>query len=279
MQHILLLPNRDKDPDYRVTLRAAELLHRKNAVLYAESIHTPLENQYGIRLFDADRFPSEIEAAIVFGGDGSILDASSIALAHKIPLLGVNMGRLGYLADLEVEKLPLLERLLTDEYTVRTIHTFRVTIGGKRLRRYAVNEVAVTRGNRMHIADIELSVDGGRIAYRADGLVLATPTGSTAYSLSAGGAVIDPALDLVTVTPICPHSFFSRSLVFSGTAPLSVSNTNDRGEQLLVTIDGRYGRILPAGSTLTVEKSKKQLKIIHLTNRSFIQVLKEKMSL
>ncbi len=279
MQHILLLPNRDKDPDYRVTLSAAEFLAENGAFLYAEEKHACLRGKSGIRLFAEGDFPRDIECAIVFGGDGSILDASTVALTHNIPLLGVNMGRLGYLADLEVEALPLLKKLITNEYYLRQIHVFRVKIGDKRLRRYAVNEVAVTRGNRMHIADIELSVDGGRIAYRADGIILATPTGSTAYSLSAGGAVIDPSLDLMTVTPICPHSFFSRSLVFSGEKPLSVTNTNDRDEELLVTVDGRYGKTLQAGETLTVEKARKQLKIIQLTERSFIQVLKEKMCL
>ncbi len=279
MKHILLLPNREKDPEYRVTLKAAEILYKGGACLYAEDAHTALFTQFGIRPLSLKNEKAPLDFGIVFGGDGSILDASALALRLNMPLLGVNMGRLGYLADLETSQLPLLNKLLNDEYRVRALHVFSVRIGENRLRRKAVNEVTVSRGNRFRIADMELSVDGGSMSYRADGLILATPTGSTAYSLSAGGAVIDPSLDLLTVTPICPHSFFSRSLIFSGETTVSVKNTNEKNERLWVTVDGREGHPLPAGEALTVIKSRKRLKIIQLTDRPFIRVLQEKMSL
>ena len=279
MKHILLLPNAYRDASYRVTLSAAEILYQNGAVLYAEDCHTALDGVCGIRLFPKEDFPKEIECAVVFGGDGSILDASALALTHHIPLLGVNMGHLGYLAGLEKDGISLLKKLLSNAFVIREIQVYAVTVGNKTLERYAVNEVTISRGNCFRIADMELSVDGGSITYRADGLIVATPTGSTAYSLSAGGAVIDPSLDLLSVTPICPHSFFSRTIIFSGETTVSVKNKSQTGEPLLVTVDGRKGAKLSQNESVTVRRAEESLQLIQLCERPFIQVLKEKMSL
>ncbi len=280
MKHIVLMPNTDKDGDYAVTLRAAEVLYRSGAVLYIEESHATLAGRFGIRPYEKKHFPKEAEGMIVFGGDGSILDAADIALRHNIPLLGVNMGRLGYLAELEVTDVDRLSLLLADTYAVRHLQVFSVLVGEKKVRsRYAVNEVTVSRGNLPHIADMRLHAGGGSLVYRADGLIIATPTGSTAYSLSAGGPVIDASLGLIAVTPICPHSFFARSVVFSSDTAVSVENMNTRGDTLSVSIDGREERVLRAGEKLTVKKAAKQLHVISLNKRPFLDVLKEKMCL
>lgn len=280
MKHIVLLPNTEKDSDYRVTILAAEILHRAGATVYAEERHAALRAVDGIVFYREDDFPKNAEGAIVFGGDGSMLDAARTAFLYDIPLLGVNMGRLGYLAEIEVSELDSLRKLVTDSYEVRNIQTLKVLVNGTQIsERHAVNEVVVSRGDLFHIADMKLSAGQDWLQYRADGLIIATPTGSTAYSLSAGGAVIDPALDLISVTPICPHSFFSRSLVFSGNTEITVQNMNTRGEKLKIAIDGRDGASLASGELLTVSKAEKPLKILTMSRRPFIELLKEKMSL
>lgn len=279
MKHIVLLPNTEKDSDYRVTILAAEVLKKAGAVIYAHEKHKALCFVSGVRFYSDEEFPKEAEGAIVFGGDGSILDAAHIAFQHDIPLLGVNLGRLGYLTEVEVSDVDSLEKLVTDDYDIRNVRTLEVLLDGVLIsERLAVNEVVVSRGDLFHIADMKLSAGNDWLQYRADGLIIATPTGSTAYSLSAGGAVIDPSLDVLSVTPICPHSFFSRSIVFSGDTEIKVQNMNTRGEDLTVAIDGREGATLSSGRTLTVRKAKRGLKVITLSPRPFIELLKKKMS-
>jgi len=279
MKHIVLLPNTEKDSDYRVTILAAEVLKKAGAVIYAHEKHKALCFVSDVRFYSDAEFPKEAEGAIVFGGDGSILDAAHIAFQHDIPLLGVNLGRLGYLTEVEVSDIDSLEKLISDDYDIRNVRTLEVLLDGKLVsERFAVNEVVVSRGDLFHIADMKLSAGNDWLQYRADGLIIATPTGSTAYSLSAGGAVIDPSLDVISVTPICPHSFFSRSIVFSGDTEIKVQNMNTRGEDLTVAIDGREGATLSSGKTLTVRTAKKGLKVITLSPRPFIELLKKKMS-
>lgn len=279
MKHILLMPNTEKDGDYSVTLNAAAVLHRAGATLYAEETHEKILGKYGIIAYSAAHIPEEIEGILVFGGDGSILNAATTALSKNIPLLGINMGHLGYLADLEIPHISEIARLVNDDYETRMVHVLRFAIDGKMTDAYAVNEITVSRGELPYIAEMELVADSGSVSYRADGLIIATPTGSTAYSLSAGGPVIDASLDLVTVTPICPHSFFARSIVFPVNAALTVYNRNARLGALSVAVDGRRTFSLPANASLTVEKAEKALMVLSLKKRRFLDVLKEKMSL
>lgn len=280
MKHILLIPNIEKDPNYAVTLAAIAVLRNAGAVLYADDMHISALGCHGVQSIScASGIPHAIEGIVVFGGDGSILHAAEIAINADIPLLGVNMGRLGYLADLEVKNIEDLARLVFDDYETRCVHALRFAIDGKPQDMLAINEITVSRGPLPYIADIELVAESGSISYRADGLIIATPTGSTAYSLSAGGPVIDADLDLMTVTPICPHSFFARSIVFSADSPLSVYNRSIRNGELTITVDGRDASVLPADSCLTIEKARTPLKILSLKKRRFLNVLKEKMCL
>lgn len=279
MKHILLMPNTEKDGDYSVTLTAAGILYEAGATLYAEETHEMILGKCGIIAYPAEHIPEEIEGILVFGGDGSILNAATTALSKNIPLLGINMGNLGYLADLEIPHIAEIARLVTDDYETRMVHVLRFAIDGEQKDVYAVNEITVSRGELPYIADIELIADSGSVSYRADGLIIATPTGSTAYSLSAGGPVIDAALDLMTVTPICPHSFFARSIVFPANSALTVYNRSTRLGALSVAVDGRRTFSLPANSSLTIEKAEKALQVLSLKKRRFLDVLKEKMSL
>ena len=214
MKHIVLMPNRQKDPDFALTREVIALLQREGAVLYTDQRYTELL-LLGVVGYSGS-LPSDAELILVLGGDGTILHAAAVALRHNLPLLGINLGRLGYLASLEPEEISLLSALFHGGYTEKERMTLDVTVrrAGEESHfdGYALNDVVIDGGGRL--ADISLYDGDCRIDYRADGLIVATPTGSTAYSLSAGGPVIDEGMEAICVTPICPRSFFSRSLLF-----------------------------------------------------------------
>ncbi len=280
MKHIVLMPNRQKDPGFSLTLRVIDILRRHGAVVYIEQEYTELLLAGAVG-YAKDRFPSAAEAILVLGGDGTILHAAAIALRHNIPLLGVNLGRLGYLASLEPEDVEMLGALCEDAYTEKRRMTLDVTLrrqdGDVHFDGYVLNDVVVSGGGRL--ADIGLYDGDDRLDYRADGLILATPTGSTAYSLSAGGAVLDEGMEAICVTPICPRSFFSRSLLFSPDAVLRIVNGGERVSSLRVTLDGDSDIFLEKGDELIVRRSTRALRILLLKPRSLLNVLRKKMNM
>ena len=202
----------------------------------AEKIFVP--EQYKERIFRARMHRSiytylpvsqiydNADLAIVIGGDGSMLECTRLAAPAGVPVLGINMGRVGYMTELEMDELELLDKVFSGEYTLDTRSMLSVVIksesGNVKFRAHALNEAVIANGAAARMVDIEL-YDGDELVtqYRADGLVIATPTGSTAYSLSAGGPIVDPKLSCLCVTPVCPHSLTARPLIFPDTAQLS----------------------------------------------------------
>ena len=202
----------------------------------------------------------DAEMAIVIGGDGSVLECMRHAAPEGVLVLRINMGRIGYMSELEPNELGLLDRLFEGEYTVderAMLSVERVSSSGQvRFRGEALNEAVISNGAAARIIDLELS-NGDEIVstYRADGLVVATPTGSTAYSLSAGGPIVDPRLSCFCVTPVCPHSLLARPLVFSDTAQLSVKNVCVREKVLHLTLDGRVTFDMYYGDSARIRRS------------------------
>ena len=171
-----------------------------------------------------DELFSMCDAAVTAGGDGTIIHAAKYAAVNNVPLIGVNVGRLGFAADLEPDDIGRLKKLVSGEYTTekRILLDVEVNKGNKTNHYLAVNDAVIARGQLSKIIDINLYLDDEWIAkYRADGLLFATPTGSTAYSLSAGGPVVAPQADCIIATPVCPHSLHSRSVLFEGSASLA----------------------------------------------------------
>ncbi|MBQ8415551.1 MAG: NAD(+)/NADH kinase [Clostridia bacterium] len=225
---------------------------------------------------------SEADILVVLGGDGSILEAARRAAHRGTPILGINLGRLGYMAELEMGDLALLDRLFTKEYTLEKRSMLRVELfAGNELRSfsYALNDAVISNGSVSRIIDLELSEGGNRVAtYRADGLIISTPTGSTAYSMSAGGSIVDPRVPCVCVTPVCPHSFTARPLIFADTAVLEVRNVCVREKMLYLTVDGRMNFELYRNQTVRISKSDMGTSLIRLKPCSFYKKLHQKMS-
>lgn len=217
---------------------------------------------------------AEAEMVIVLGGDGAMLDTARRVAAAGIPMLGINMGRVGYMSELEMDEIEMLSRVFEGKYRIDERAMLEADVitdkGNRKSCGLALNEATITNGNAARIVDLQLS-DGEELVYtyRADGLVIATPTGSTAYSLSAGGPIVDPKLACFCVTPICPHTFSARPLVFPDTADLRVKNICVREKVLKLTLDGRATYDLYYGDQVAIRRSALTAKLVRVREESF----------
>ncbi|MBQ6569912.1 MAG: NAD(+)/NADH kinase, partial [Clostridia bacterium] len=221
---------------------------------------------------------SSCDAVIVLGGDGTILRAAKRAAVFKIPVLGINFGRLGFLAGLEDISEESLKKLVEGQYSVESRMMLEAQIIGRDEKpRLVLNDAVVSRGTVSRILELHVSHNNKTVFdYRADGLIVSTPTGSTAYSLSAGGPVVDPSLSGIIMTPICPHSIFSRSVVFSGDSVLEIGCRGDVKDNTYLTIDGDGSYKLFAGDRVRVKKSEQKALFIRINDKNFYEVLNEK---
>lgn len=283
MKNIAVMLNSYKDPEYVRSRRILSQLQSLGAQIFLDISHKDKCSLQGIHYYEGN-LPSEAEMILVLGGDGSVLDAAVLALDADIPLLGINLGRLGYLAELEPNEPEPFERLIREDYSLREHMTFEVSLerGGEetKLSRSAVNDVVLSQiqGGGMSEIQMEDGV-GNQIGYLADGVIVATPLGSTAYSLSAGGPVIDASLSAFCVTPICAHSLFSRSVIFPPDYTITLRNNSSREADMQVTLDGGTPYLLSPGDCVKIKRSQRVLRMISLENHAVLGVLSRKMQL
>ncbi|MBR2926310.1 MAG: NAD(+)/NADH kinase [Clostridia bacterium] len=235
------------------------------------------------RFLPLESLYAEANILIVLGGDGSILEAARRAAQRGTPILGINLGRLGYMTELEMRNLDQLDALFEGNYGIENRSMLRVELlnaaGELRSFCYALNDAVISNGSVSRIIDLELCEGGTPVTtYRADGLIIATPTGSTAYSMSAGGAIVDPKVACFCVTPVCPHSFTARPLIFSDESVLEVRNICVREKMLYLTVDGRMNFELYRNQRVRILKSTLQTKLIRLHPSSFYGRLNQKLS-
>ncbi len=283
MRNIVLIPNAYKDPGYIYSRRIVTRLHRLGARVFLDAALRHHFSSRDIHYYSGE-FPSEVEMILVIGGDGSVLDAAVYAIGADLPILGINLGRVGYLAELEAHEAEALSRLISDEYEIKEHITLDVSLvrGGEEMHlvRSAVNDVVIGQGVGSGMSEILLDDGvGNQMTYIADGIIVATPLGSTAYSLSAGGPVIDASLAAFCVTPICAHSLFSRSVLFPPEYTITVRNSSAREGEMIVTVDGGEIYTLAPGDCVKVSRSEKILKMISLKNQSVLGILRRKMQL
>lgn len=224
-----------------------------------------------------------VDAVIVLGGDGTILESARRAAPFGVPVMGLNLGRLGYMAELEMSELDEIARIVSGDYKLETRSMLNIELldaqGEIRKSEYALNDAVLSNGTISRVVDLELYEGGSHIAnYRADGMIISTPTGSTAYSLAAGGAIVDPRLACFCVTPICPHSLLSRPLVFPDSACLEIKNVCRREKTLFLTVDGRVNYELVLGESVCITRSPLKTSFIRLKEESFYEKLRQKMN-
>ncbi len=220
----------------------------------------------------------------VLGGDGTILESARKAAPSNIPILGINLGRLGYMAELELDELDKLEMIVNGEYSIEKRMMIKVEVldkeGGEKLSAYALNDAVISNGSIARIIDLSLYEGGSLVSsYRSDGLIISTPTGSTAYSMSAGGAVVDPRVECICVTPICPHALGSRPIIFPKSAIIEVKNICQREKMIFLTLDGRLNQELSYGDTVRITESELSTSLIRIKNNCFYNQLRKKMNL
>jgi len=225
----------------------------------------------------------EADFTLVLGGDGAILRAARQMGHRQLPVLGVNLGRLGFLADLSVEALRLwLPKVLEGDYRVTRHVMFEMFEGpapGLETRgKLTLNDVSIFNGAPFHMLDMDLLIDGAPASrYAADGLIISTPVGSTAHSLSAGGPILGQELDAVVITPICPHGLGNTPLVESASRTFTV-RLNSGSDQATVVLDGQETLPLARGHSITIRKAPVQFQLIKVPGQGFYQTLREKLN-
>lgn len=273
MKKVVIIPNPQKD----VGLSVTEKLISRLASLGIEVL-VDCKLKIGAAACYTD-FPRDAELVIVVGGDGSVIDASRFAIEHDIPMLGVNLGRVGYLSEVDPNVLEVLDRLASGEYSIKEKMLLTVDTGlAKQGTVFAVNDVIVSHGEYLGISEFKLEDScGNSLEYRADGIIIATPQGSTAYSFSSGGPVLAHDVEGILVTPVCPHSFFNRSVLFNSAEVISVRNTG--AYAMNVAVDGRkYAELMP-GEVCKVSCAARRIKMLTFSENKMFTELFKKMSI
>ena len=221
------------------------------------------------------------DIVVVLGGDGTIMESARQAALRNTPVLGINLGRLGYLAELEMSELDLLDKVMAGDYRIDRRTMLNATIIGPNQKEkqsgYALNDAVISNGFVSRIIDLQLSEDGSLInTYRADGLIISTPTGSTAYSMSAGGPVADPRISCFCVTPICPQMLSARPILFPDDAILEVKHVCRREKVLYLTLDGKINFEVMRNDVVRITKSDLAASIIRVKQQSFYDKLRQK---
>jgi NAD+ kinase len=231
-----------------------------------------------------DALALETDVVMAFGGDGTLLDAARAVVhsAGDAALIGINLGHLGFLTDVgRADMTSALEAILAGRTRVETrlmIEGLVRRAGGTTATRLALNDIVITRGALSRMVEMDISVDGQFVCHvKADGLIVATPTGSTAYNLSAGGPIVHPSLDALVLTPIAPHTLSQRPIVLPAAARIEVRPTDEPAAERVVTFDGQFAVPVTPGDTVHIERAPRLLRLLHTTARTHFDMLREKL--
>ncbi|MFH2013081.1 MAG: NAD(+)/NADH kinase [Pseudomonadota bacterium] len=231
--------------------------------------------------YDLAKIPSLVDMIIVLGGDGTLLSVARAIGNRNVPILGVNLGGLGFLTAITLDELyPVLESVIRGDYKLSNRTALKVSLHrkGKKVDECRVlNDAVINKGALARIIDLEISIDGKYLTtFKADGLIICTPTGSTAYSLSAGGPIVYPPLHSVIITPICPHTLTNRPLILPDNVTIEVI-LNSSNEDVFLTLDGQVGFAFDTDSMLEIKKAKSRIHLIEPLHKNYFEVLRAKL--
>ena len=281
MKNIAVIPNDLRDIDLAETKKIIEILRGYKANIFAEKKFAS-RLAGGINFGTTEQILREADAAVVLGGDGTILGIAPQAAVFGVPIIGINLGNLGFLSQAEKGDYSIFKHLFNDDYSVTSCMMLDAVIvkhGVEGERFLALNEIVAAAGGASKMINVTAAVNGTNIgSYSADGLIVAPAVGSTAYSLSAGGAVLHPDLDAMIITPICPHTLKARSMVVPGNDEIWISPAKPYRSEMTVMVDGETRGILENDEFIKITKSKYRTRLIKPTERNFFDVLREKLS-
>ena len=280
---IILFTNVRRDAGFVMTRRVGEMLRKcgKSAVICPvfDDNTIPYVPPPDIEMAKIENELSSAEMIITFGGDGTILRAARSATYYGVPILGINLGGKGFIAELEAADIGLINKAVTYGYEIenRMMLDVEVMRGDKTIcRDFALNDIVVKGDNK--VIDLTLSGDGQRIShFSGDGAVIATPTGSTAYSMAAGGPIVEPAAHNIIITPICAHTLEAKSFVLISDRRVSVEISYRKHNPAYMSVDGGEHRGINCGDIINVCKSAKYTRLVRLSNRSFYKKVSEKL--
>lgn len=283
LNKVILTPNPYRDKNFQ-TVRAALAVLQEAGVDARVCLPFEVDHTYDLpRDIHFSRLDRELPTAsmvICFGGDGTILHMAKAATRHNIPILGVNIGTMGFMAELESSELYQLKRIATGDYTIDHRMMLDISVFRDRDIIYhdiCLNDVVITKGAVARIVHLSVKCDGVQaMECGGDGVIIATPTGSTAYSLSAGGPIVEPEAHSILVTPICAHDVASRCVVASDQRVITVSLTKNARRNAYLSVDGGKALRMNVGDTATVKKSNLMTKLVRLKDRSFYDVINMK---
>ncbi len=279
----VIIPNLTRANCYSITKEVCMQLDKSGIEYYFDDSYAQkLEFVNKSRFLNIDSVLPKSDLVISVGGDGSILNASKKAVKYDVPVLGVNAGNLAYLMGIENDELFLLDRLTGKDYTVeeRIMLDVKTYMGDNLIfSSECLNDAVFARGMRLQLTELSLFCDGKHVNdYKTDGIIISTPTGSTAYNLSAGGPVAQPDVELIMMTPICPHSLTARTILFNVNSTLTVIKPEDSKRELLLSCDGDEAFNLPSGSRTIVAGSEKKARFIKIKDDSFTDILNAKLN-
>jgi NAD+ kinase len=276
---VLLEPNRTKDLCYRVTAQAAQILHEAGAKVFVAEPEAKECLPDFVELLKGDL--SGFSAVVAFGGDGTLLSAAHRAADFGVPLVGVNLGTVGFLTEVEPKDIGLLVRLTTGAYSLEERMMLSILLYREDKVIYetnALNDCIVSRGGTPRSIPLVLQSDGKTLkTLLGDGVIVATPTGTTAYSLSAGGPIVEPMAESITITPICAHALYAKAFVLRPERVVSILIGPMEGKEAWLSGDGVESVPLCSGDRIVVHRSRLTTRIVKFGNDNFYDILKEKL--
>lgn len=237
--------------------------------------------QAGVPVFSKELLCQSCDLIVVVGGDGSLLNAAHIAVSYGLPVLGINRGRLGFLTDIRPDELEKIAEVLSGLYLEEERFLLEATIthpSGEKKQALALNDVVLLPGNIAHMIEFEVHINNQMICYqRADGMIVATPTGSTAYALSGGGPILHPQLDAVVLVPMFPHTLSSRPIVVNSDSEITIILSAAKETYPRVSCDGQDRIPLAPGGSIHIKKKKEKLRLIHPIDYNYFETLRKKL--
>ena len=277
---ISVFPNLNNNGVSELAFDVIKILTDGGADVYVQNEYKPIFKSTKAKFENFDKAMSLCDCAIAIGGDGTTLNIAKKAAFLNKSALGINAGRLGFMSGIERDELSLLTKLINKEYIIDERAMLKATIekdGEVLSSHHCLNDIVVSRGNFARLIDVTITCDGRSVSnMRSDGVIISTPTGSTAYSMAAGGPVVSPGADCIIETPICPHSLMDRSIIFSADKELIVTANNDQNNSPIMTVDGQEAVNLTPGCQIHIKKSDITTKLIKLKPENFYEVLNKK---
>ncbi len=283
MKRFFIITNKSKDPELKETMHIRDYLVSKGAECEIAEQDCAADSDSNKSYMC--KVPDDADICIVLGGDGTMLQAAANVIDKDIPIIGVNMGTLGYLAEVDVANVEdALDKLLADNYEIES----RMMLKGV-LRQgedegkinYALNDIVIVRCSSLQVYNFNIYVNDMPLTnYQADGIILSSPTGSTGYNMSAGGPIVDPKAQILLLTPICPHTINARTIVLSEHDKVTVEIGKGRGDsvqKLEAALDGRNNTIMKSGDRIDISAADKVTKIVKLNSESFLNTLRKKL--